>query len=133
MKTLENVNEKTGLSRDYLIALAPAKNFVKRMTEKSDGEVGARWVHLAFRTMQQRGIIPYIEYFESLGYDVPELTGEQTQYGARIDKLVYDINLPFNGTSNEHEVCNVEGEQFKLIESSTRRAVNLISIGREAI
>ena len=133
MKTLENVNVKTGLSRDYLNALAPAENFVKRVKENAEGVVEMRWVNLAYRTMQQRGVIPYRDYFESLEFEVPKLSGEQSQYGARLDELVSNINQPFDVGINLGAMCDVDKEYFKLVEDSTKKAVNLIRLGREEI
>jgi hypothetical protein len=84
------MGEYNGLSRDYLLNLAPLEHYLTRASQLNDQELGLkrRWMNLAARTLLQRPIVRYSDAINLNGQE-----DERTKSSINeIEEIVQNIN-----------------------------------------
>ncbi len=87
MEQVQNISERTGVSKDYILAFGALDNYLRRIEKKEE----PRWINLAKNALLHRSLLRYEEYFTKERYgDVINDKNHETV--AQLNKIVDEIN-----------------------------------------
>ena len=102
MKQIPNISEKTGISRDHILAFGSIDNYIRRIEKKEE----LRWRRLAENAYFNRLIIKYAEYFNHSEYE-QVITDKNRERVKNLDELVEEINKMRENKQKDYEKLSV--------------------------
>ena len=128
MTLIENISEKSSLSRDYKRALGSVNNYLTKVNQASKSELPNRWVHLAERTLMQRPLLHYAEFFERYeGEPINEKNRDNVQ---ALDSIIDEINLMWNTEENARKMRKFGGPEYNNLKNLYDKAMIILEEGK---
>ncbi|GEM_PF-6450268 len=136
MKNIENILNKTGLSRDYKTALGPVEHYIRRVKEyhqikaqeieNEKDSLPSRWLHLAERTLIHRTIKKYCDYFSPPEYEQVIPNEQNSKYIVNLDEIIDEINIITSREGANKFLRDMKTQEFKKIEELYKKAINIL-------
>ncbi|MBI2004023.1 hypothetical protein HYS72_01010 [Candidatus Pacearchaeota archaeon] len=98
MKQIPNILEKTGISRDYILAFGSIDNYIRRIEKKEE----FRWIRLAENSYLNRPILKYEAYFSQAEYE-QVVTDKNREIIKNLDRLVEEVNKMRENKQKDYE------------------------------
>ena len=87
MEQVQNISERTGVSKDYILAFGALDNYLRRIEKKEE----PRWINLAKNALMHRPLLKYEEYFAKERYG-NVINGKNKETLEKLNKIVDEIN-----------------------------------------
>lgn len=98
MKEVQNISEKSGVSKEYMLAFGTLDNYLRRVDKKEE----PRWVNLAKNAFLHRPILKYSEYFPPAEYgDV--ITEKNKETIKKLNNIVDELNKMRENNQTDYE------------------------------
>ena|SRR3989344_468867 len=116
---------RNGISLEYRLALGSVEHYLKQVERYKGDELGPRYIFMAARTLAQRPLLKYEEYFEPQEYE-PAITEHNKNSVAQLNTVVDELNLLCMGEKAIQTLRSPASEESKRVTYLYHKAIGII-------